>query len=203
MKRNLIILVLMLATAFPLLTAFPSNHSRSNLPAPDSHVRGPFLDLPLWQLKLIGITGNHDGLFYKNQNPAWKALKNRYSILCFSLTDKIYDKQVGCKNAEEMNKEIRDDKLLLSLPLTNFDFEPVLVTNGSGDFKWDAFTVLDEPAMKLVPVRINMADLQMKQRTDWIIIWFPPSDGLRKALDGYVNIDDYLLSPSEMKKGGK
>ena len=70
-------------------------------------------------------------------------------------------------------------------------------------YKGHVFTVLGDPAMKLVPVRINMADLQMKNRTDWIIIWFPPSEGLRKALDGIFNIDDCLLSPSQMKQVSK
>ena len=154
-----------------------------------------YLDLPIWQLKLLGIECNRNGIFYKNQNPDRKNEKKSQRILCFYLNDETY-----CSNLNiEKNEEIKDAgtalKILKKMQITSNSFDPVMITDLDGHRTWDAFTVLDDKSMKLLPIRINTTDLQMQKRKDMVVFWFRPTESLKKALSEYVNIDYYLVAP--------
>ncbi len=154
-----------------------------------------FLDLPIWQLKLIGLDGSSKGLFYKNQNPDWQKEKNRYQLLCFYLTDDVFYSNLNYHTGEEFLVNGKPQQILKNMETSVNAFDPVLLTDQEGKKFWDAFTVLGDKDMKLLPVRINMADLQMKKRNDWVVFWFKPTESLKKVLSPYVNIDSLLRVP--------
>jgi hypothetical protein len=171
----------------------PVNSTASASAAMKSPVK--YLDLPIWQLKALGITCNSNGVFYKNQNPDWKKEKNKYQVLCILLADDNYCSNYNYMEGEGIRAKTKAEKLLQDLPETSNSFNPVMVTDLNGHRTWDAFEVLGDPSMKLLPVRINLEDLQMQKRKDFIVFWFKPTESLKNALAGFVNIDPFLAVP--------
>jgi hypothetical protein len=153
-----------------------------------------YLRLTPEQLKTIGIVCNQDGVFYKNRNPHWKQNHKKYPLLAFYLTEGTYCAIITLEENEKF-PELKSAKFLTTLPETTKPFDPCLVTSFSGFRTWDAFTVLGDSTMKLLPVQLNMADYGIKSRKDTIVFWFQPVESLKKALAPYADISSYLATP--------
>lgn len=178
--------------------SFTGRHDRNNQASaffPDQNGSVNYLDLPLWQLKLLGIECSRNGLFYKNQNPDALKQGRRYQYLCFMLTDDIYCTNVNFNEGEKIAGKGSGYKRLSEMPATRNAFDPVLITDAKGSATWDSYTEILAHDTKLVPVRINMTDLQMKSRAGWIIFWFMPGEELSRALDGIARTEDHLALP--------
>ena len=154
-----------------------------------------YLKLTTEQLKLIGIECNPEGVFYKNHNPDWQKEKNRYAILAFLLTDDVYCSNINLQENEKISGMGSAGKYLMKLPETNHTFNPCMVTSFAGSRTWDAYTVLGDSTMKLLPVQLNMADYGMKSRKDTILFWFVPTESLKTILAPVADINDYLVTP--------
>lgn len=193
----MLLIVFLFCTPFlsPVRPGNPSDDIAVAQPATGTVHAVKYLDLPIWQLKLIGIDCSTKGVFYKNQNPDWKKENNRYQLLCFYLTDETYCSNLNYHDGEKIKAGNKAEKILEAMPVTTNAFNPVMITNLNGDRTWDAFSVYNDPGMKLLPVRINMEDLQMNKRKDMMVFWFKPTEALKKALAEYVDIDPFLTAP--------
>jgi hypothetical protein len=54
---------------------------------------------------------------------------------------------------------------------------------------------------KLLPVQVNMAELNINGRSDTLVFWFLPTASLKKVLSPVANMDDYLqVIPPDTRK---
>jgi hypothetical protein len=196
---GILIFVFLLSTPF-LLKVWSGNPLTGDKPETTTFSNGrsvKYLDLPIWQLKLLGIDCSSKGIFYKNQNPEWKKEQRRYEVLGLYLGDENYCTNVNYHDTEEEDFSSlgKPGKIMKIMETTSNSFDPVMVTDLDGHRTWDAYSVYEDNTIKLIPVRINMADLQMKKRKDFVVFWFKPTESLKKVLSGYVDTDNYAVIP--------
>ena len=156
-----------------------------------------FLYLNADQLRSLGIELNERGLFYKNENPEWNQDNERYSCLAFYCTN---DNYVSTKlfNITDTLKIVSSiDSLLATMEFTKNDFGPLLIGNIKGNQSMENENIPID--MKLLPVAICMAETNLSNRKDTIVVWLKPTVSLKKALPWDVNMDDYLRTrPSKI-----
>lgn len=153
-------------------------------------IKPDFLYLNAGQLKPLGIELNDKGVFYKNQNPDWKQDHEKYACLAFYCTN---DNYVTIKqfNATDTLKAMNSaDSIIVSEEMTKNDFYPLLIGNTKGIQSLDNENL---PAgMKLLPIAICMAEANLSNRNDTVVVWLRPTESLKKVLPMDINMEDYL-----------
>jgi hypothetical protein len=149
------------------------------------------------QLKPLGIILNKNGVFYKNFNPNWKQDHVRYSCLSFYCDGGNYLTTNHYSETDIIDAKSRNEKLLMKIESTKNDFYPLLIGNTKGRQSLDNETLPND--LKLFPVAICMSETKLLNRKDTIVVWFKPSESLKKALPGNVNIEDFLKVPIRKK----
>ena len=149
-----------------------------------------YLYLNADQLEPLGIELNEKGLFYKNENPEWNQDNEKYACLAFYCTNDNYvsTKQFNITDTFTMANGI--DSLLVGMEFTKNDFYPLLIGDKKGIQNFDNETL--EAGTKLLPVAINMSQINLSNRKDTIVVWLRPTPSLKKALPSTINMDDYL-----------
>ncbi|MGC1390319.1 MAG: M56 family metallopeptidase [Bacteroidales bacterium] len=156
-----------------------------------------FLFLNSDQLKPLGIELNKDGVFYKNLNPNWKQDKVRYSCLSFYCSSNNYLTTNHYSETDVIKARNRNERLLVKMEITRNDFYPILIGNTKGKQGLNNETLAED--LKLFPVAICMSETKLRNRKDTIVVWFKPSEALKKALPENVKIEDYLKLPIRTK----
>ena len=156
-----------------------------------------FLFLKSDQLKPLGIELNANGVFYKNLNPDWKQDKARYSCLSFYCCNDNYLSTNHYLESDVITTKGRDERLLMKMQTTRNDFYPLLIGNTKGKQSLDNETLSHD--LKLFPVAICMSETKLLNRKDTIVVWFKPTEALKKALPGDVKFEDYLQVPVRKK----
>lgn len=149
-----------------------------------------FLFLNSDQLKPLGIVLNDKGVFYKNQNPAWKQDKLPHSCLSFYCGSDNYLTTNHYSESEIIKAKNKSEKVLQALETTKNDFYPLLIGNTKGKQSLDSETLPKD--IKLFPVAICMSETNLRSRQDTIVVWFKPTAALQKALPENVKLEDYL-----------
>ena len=139
-------------------------------------------------LKWIGLVSNQSGLFYKNTR---FGLSDK-GILCLYFTDKVNNASIILKPGEKFPTHSGPEKTLEKQTLTNHDFYPVVVGHVSGFRNQDMMAAEQDPRMMLLPIQVNMADLNIGKRNDTLVFWFKPTASLKKLLSPVGNTDKYL-----------
>jgi hypothetical protein len=152
-----------------------------------------FLFLNSAQLKLLGIELNANGVFYKNMNPDWKQDKARFSCLSFYCCNDNYLTTNHYMEKDVITAKGRDERLLMKMQTTKNDFYPLLIGDTKGKQSLDNETLSGD--LKLFPVAICMSETKLMNRKDTIVVWFKPTEELKKALPGNVKFEDYLQVP--------
>jgi len=154
-----------------------------------------YLYLNADQLEPLGIELNEKGLFYKNENPEWNQDNEKYACLAFYCTNDNYvsTKQFNITDTFTMANGI--DSLLVGMEFTKNDFYPLLIGDKKGIQSFDNETL--EAGTKLLPVAINMSQINLSNRKDTIVVWLRPTPSLKKALPSTINMDDYLRTIPE------
>jgi hypothetical protein len=132
-------------------------------------MKSEFLFLNSNQLKQLGIELNENGVFYKNLNPNWKQDNVKYPCLSFY-----------CSNDNYLT--------------TNHYSETDVIeakNNTSGKQSLDNETLSKD--LKLFPVAICMSETKLLSRKDTIVVWFKPTEALKKALPENIKFEDYLI----------
>jgi hypothetical protein len=83
------------------------------------------------------------------------------------------------------------------MEITRNDFYPILIGNTNGKQSLNNETLSED--LKLFPVAICMSETKLRNRKDTIVVWFKPSEALKKALPENVKIEDYLKLPIRTK----
>jgi hypothetical protein len=176
MKKNLVILVLLLITLISCLKSTKTNYL--------------FLNSP--QLKQLGVLLSDQGVFYKNKIQNFDQTQERYPYIGFYSTNDIYLNSILYKENDTLKAENKDDSVFIGVPVTNFDFYPILIGNTKGEYSLKK----NFNNEKLFPVAICMSETKLPKRTDTLLIWFKPTEMLRKALPSEIKMNDYLSIPT-------
>lgn len=155
------------------------------------------LFLNAYQLKPLGIELDKDGVFYKNFNPNWKNDRVKYSCLSFYCSNNNYLTTNHYSETDVIKANNRNERKLVKMEISRNDFYPVLIGNTKGKQSLDNGTLAED--LKLFPVAICMSETKLRNRKDTIIVWFKPSEALKKALPENVKIEDYLKVPIRKK----
>jgi len=155
--------------------------------------KADFLYLSATQLKPLGIELNANGIFYNNSNPNWKADQEKYCGLAFYGSNDNYLATFHYSETDTLKAQNTNDSLLLRLEVTKKDFYPLLIGNSKGENSLDNETLPKD--LKLLPIAICMTETQLPNRNDTLIVWFKPTDELKKSLPENIKMDDYLMSP--------
>jgi hypothetical protein len=141
-------------------------------------------------LKWIGLVTNQSGLFYKNTR---FGLSDK-GVLCLYFTKDVNNASIILKPGEKFPAQSAAEKILKNQPLTNNDFYPVVVAHYNGFKSQDMMAAEQDPRMMLLPIQVNMADLNFGKRNDTLVFWFKPTASLKKLLSPVGNTDEYLQS---------
>jgi hypothetical protein len=149
------------------------------------------------QLKPLGIELNEKGVFYKNENPNWKQDKEKYECLAFYCTTDNYVSSKQFNSTDTLKATNSTDSIIKQKDLTKYDFYPILIGDTKGKQSIDRKSLPND--MKLLPVAICMAETNLPNRKDTVIVWLKPTESLKKALPATINMDEYLRTrPANM-----
>lgn len=156
--------------------------------------KSEFLYLTPVQLKYLGIHVYHNGVYYKNMNPAWRQDSSTYCFLEFKCNNSNYLSTTLYTEEDIAAAKEKGDSNLTQDNCTKFDFYPLLIGNTTGNMSYDSYSVKNKD-MKLLPVAINMSEAKTANRVDTIVVWFKPTESIKKALPKDVNLENYLKVP--------
>jgi hypothetical protein len=157
-----------------------------------------YLYLNSGQLKPLGIELNENGVFYKNFNPEWKQDQRKYSCMYFYCCNNNYVTTNHYFATDSIKAHNKSERLIMKMGTTKNDFYPLLIGSTRGEQSLENETL---PAgMKLLPVAICMSETKLPDRKDTIVVWFKPTESLKKALPANISIDEYLQLPVRKKK---
>lgn len=145
-----------------------------------------YLVLKPEQLKTLGFEYNSEGLFYKNERPN----QVEYQSLIMIFTKKIYSCSVRIRKGENPG-HFPEEKIINKMSATTFDFFPIVVSSFKGQKTIGTVPLQKYEKEKLLPVQVNMADLQIIGRSDTLLFWFQPTETLKQLLTT-VKLEDYL-----------
>lgn len=158
---------------------------------------GKYLELNTNQLKSLGFEWTRSGLFYKNK----RADRKDKSTLCLYFTDSTYSASIILQKGEKISGHSVPVKFLKKLKSTNFDFYPVAVTSFGGFRTLDMTASHNNPGEELLPVQINLAELNAGNRKDTLVFWFRMTETLEKVLPPEVKATAFLQAcPAEAPK---
>ena len=149
-----------------------------------------FLFLNSNQLKSLGIVLNENGVFYKNLNPNQKQDNLKYAGLSFYCCSDNYLTTSHYTASDVIKATNKNEKLLMKLKTTKNDFYPLLIGNTKGEQSLDDETLAKD--LKLFPVAICMSETKLQNRKDTIVVWFKPTEALKKALPKNIKLEDFL-----------
>ena len=155
--------------------------------SPTGATPAKYLVLKPEQLKILGFEYNSEGLFYKNERPN----QIEYKGLDLIFTKKVYSCSVRLRKGEKPG-HIPGEKIINKMAATTYDFFPLVVSNFRGQQTIVTVPMQKYEKEKLLPVQVNMAELQISGRTDTLLFWFQPTESLKQALLPIAKIDDYL-----------
>ncbi|HSN49759.1 MAG TPA: hypothetical protein VLR52_00910, partial [Bacteroidales bacterium] len=138
------------------------------------------------QLKLLGFEFNSEGLFYKNVRPN----QVEYQCLDMIFMEKVYSSSIVVRKGEKTG-HFPGEKVIKKMKETTFDFFPVVVSDLEEHQTLVTAPLRKYEKEKLLPVQVNMADLEINGRSDTLIFWFLPTESLKQVLST-IQIDDYL-----------
>jgi hypothetical protein len=176
MKKNLVILVVLLITFISCSKSTKTNYC---------YLNGP-------QLKQLGVLLSNQGVYYKNKILNFEQTHERYPYIGFYSTDDIYLNSILYKENDTLKVSNKYDSIFIGLPSTNFDFYPILIGNTKGEYSLKK----NFNNEKLFPVAIFMSETKLPKRIDTLVIWFKPTEMLQKALPGEIKMNDYLSIPT-------
>jgi hypothetical protein len=169
-------------------------------PQTGKQIPGKYLELNPDQMKLLGFEYNAAGLFYKNTRA-----DRKYSVLCCYFTEKEYSASILLKKDEKLPKihhpgkkipgQPTEDETLRNMPLTNYDFYPLVVSAFLGNRTLDMIGAEKDPKKDFLPVQFNMASLKLGSRNDTLVFWFPLTESLKKILTPIVSTPESYLKP--------
>jgi len=149
-----------------------------------------YLFLHADQLKSLGIELNDKGLFYKNENPDWDQDNERFACLAFYCTNDNYLTTKHFDITDTLHAVNGNDSLMIDMEFSENNFYPLFIGNTKGNQSMDNESI---PAdMKLFPVAICMAETNLSNRKDTVVVWFLPTESLKKALPADLHMEDYL-----------
>ena len=160
-------------------------------------MKSEFLFLNSNQLKQLGIELNENGVFYKNLNPNWKQDNVKYPCLSFYCSNDNYLTTNHYLETDVIEAKNRNERLLMKMETTQNDFYPILIGGTSGKQSLDNETLSKD--LKLFPVAICMSETKLLSRKDTIVVWFKPTEALKKALPENIKFEDYLIVPLRKK----
>jgi hypothetical protein len=149
-----------------------------------------FLYLNAAQLKPLGIVLNDKGVFYKNENPNWKQNNEKYAGMAFYCNGEIFVSTTQFHATDTLKAKNSADSIIASLELTKNDFYPLLIGNNKGIQSFDNENLPSD--IKLLPVAIRMAETNLPNRKDTVIIWLRPTESLKRLLPEGIKMEDYL-----------
>jgi hypothetical protein len=152
-----------------------------------------FLFLNSDQLKALGIVVNANGVFYKNLNPEQKSRKIKNYCFTFYCSGNNYLTTSNYSESDVINPRNSDERLLMKLETTKNDFYPLLIGDPGGKQSLDNATLPKD--LKLFPVAICMSQTKLVNRNDTIVVWFKPTESLKKTLPGNIVFENYLQVP--------
>lgn len=152
------------------------------------NTNGKYLQLNGDELKSVGFTWTHSGLFYKNIHTDGKDKRT----LCLYFTDSTYSASIILNEGEKITGLSLPEKFLKKQKPTNFDFYPVAVTSFDGFRTLDMTASLNNPGEELLPVQINLADLNAGNRKDTLVFWFRFTESLKTVLPLNLNAASFL-----------
>lgn len=156
----------------------------------NTSIQPEFLFLNQSQLKPLGIELNDQGVFYKNLNPRWQQDNMRYAGLGFYCYKGNYLTSIHFKETELLKPTNKYEKMMMEKESSHNDFYPLLIGNVNGDQSLDNETLPVD--MQFLPVAICLSETKMKGRNDTIVVWFKPTEALRKALPANIKMEDFL-----------
>jgi beta-lactamase regulating signal transducer with metallopeptidase domain len=179
-----------------MVQAFAKKEIKSASAVIQNQPRGKNLILKPDQLKKLGFEYNSEGLFYKNERPDVV----EYKELDMIFNKKVYSSSILKKKGEKP-VHFSGEKIIDKMTTTNFDFFPLVVSNYKGQRTLVMGVKLLAEQKKLLPVQVNMAELNINGRSDTLVFWFLPTASLKKELSPITNMDDYLqVIPPDTRK---
>ena len=153
-----------------------------------------YLFLNSIELKKLGIHLNNKGLYYLNINPAQNQEDGKHCTLAFYCNNKSYLTSIHRSEFENLYPVNNDEKLLLQNGISTHDFYPLIVGNTKGNASLDNYSVFHKE-IKLIAVAVCMSECRLSNRKDTVIVWFKPTESLKKALPQNINLEEYLRVP--------
>ena len=143
------------------------------------------------QLQPLGIALTDQGIFYKNYIPNNKEVNERFPFIGFYSTNDTYLNTILYKENDTLKAENKYDSLFIKMEVTKNDFYPILIGNTKNEFSLKKAYNNE----KLLPVAICMAETKLSKRSDTLVVWFKPTELIKKALPQDVKLEDYLMVP--------
>ncbi|MEI6682222.1 MAG: M56 family metallopeptidase [Bacteroidota bacterium] len=178
----------------PLIALMVQVFAQKQMTPPQSgskdHPAAKYLELNPDQLALLGFECQPSGLYYKNIRHG----SSDKGTTCLYFTAGTYSASIILHPGEQITGHSQPEKILKKQALTTHDFYPVVVAGFNGNRTLDMIGAEKDPAMKLLPVQVNMAALNLGKRADTLVFWFKPTPDLTKMLSSIAKVDDYLQS---------
>ena len=149
-----------------------------------------YLKLSADALKWMGFVANESGLYYKNTR---FGLSDKW-VLCLYFTETVNNASFTVKPGEKFPTHSKPEKFLKKQAVTNHDFYPVVVAHYNGFRNLDMMAAEPDPRVMLLPIQVNMADLNIGTRNDTIVFWLKPTASLKQLLAPIANTDEYLIT---------
>ncbi len=178
----------------PLIALMVQVFAQKQMTPPQSAAKdqpaAKYLELKPDQLALLGFECQPSGLYYKNIRHG----RSDKGTTCLYFTAGTYSASIILHPGEQITVHSQPEKILKKQALTTHDFYPVVVAGYNGSRTLDMTGAEKDPAMKLLPVQVNMAALNLGKRADTLVFWFKPTPDLTKVLTSIAKVDDYLQS---------
>jgi beta-lactamase regulating signal transducer with metallopeptidase domain len=171
-----------------MIQAFAQKEIKTTVAPLNGTAAKKYLVLPTDQLKLLGFEFNNTGLYFKNKRPGTP----EHNVLCLYFTDHTYSASISLKPGEKLKGKSAPEKFLMNAQLTNYDFAPLIVSS-YGDHRTIVLGGMNQfDDEKLLPIQVNMAELNINKRSDTLVFWFRPTDALKQILSPIARVEEYI-----------
>jgi hypothetical protein len=183
-----------------MIQAFAQKETFTHGQEAGKQLSSKYLELTPDQMKLLGFDYNSSGLYYKNIRA-----DRKNSTLCCYFTEKEYSANIILHKGEKISGHSPAEKVLKEMPVTQNDFYPILVSAYSGFRTLDMIGKEKDPGKEFLPVQFNMGNLNLGQRKDTLVFWFPLTVSLKQTLVPVTAHPEAYLKPipPEPERAGK
>jgi hypothetical protein len=146
------------------------------------------------QLMPLGIELSKEGLFYQNCNPNHKETDVYPYYAFYAENAEPYVNASMSNGCDKKNLDVlssRFDSVFFYRKITENDFYPVFVGSLGRNYNLSS----GKNDTKLLPIAIRMQETKIPNRTDTVLVWFYPTESLKKALPKGIVMEDYLGLP--------